>query len=78
MPPLLPATLMRVYARFLSLGGALTGREPEITPEGVALACNRVTLDSARAQRELDYRPSTLREMVSDCVGWMRSQGLLP
>lgn len=78
VPPLLPAALMRLYARLLSLGGALTGREPEVTPEGVALACNRVTVDSARAQRELGYRPSTLREMVTDCVGWLRSEGLLP
>ena len=77
VPRALPAPALRAYARVLSLGAALTGRAPEVTPEGVAITCKRVTLDSALAQRELGYRPSTLREMVADCVAWMRAEGLL-
>ncbi len=76
-PRALPALALRAYARLLSLGAAVTGREPEVTPEGAAITCNRVTLDSARATRELGYRPSTLQEMVTDCVSWMRAEGLL-
>jgi nucleoside-diphosphate-sugar epimerase len=76
-PRVMPALALRAYARVLSLGAALTGREPEVTPEGVAITCNRVTLDSTLAQKELGYRPSTLQEMVADCVAWMRADGLL-
>lgn len=76
-PRVLPALALRGYARLLSLGAALTGREPEVTPEGVAITCNRVTLDSSLAQRVLGYRPATLSEMVDDCVGWMRGEGML-
>jgi nucleoside-diphosphate-sugar epimerase len=78
VPPVLPHWVLRAYARLLALGGAFTGRQPEVTPEGVAITCNRVTMDSSLAQRELGYRPATLAEMVGDCVAWMRSEGLLP
>lgn len=77
VPRVMPALVLRAYARVLSLGAALTGRAPEVTPEGAAITCNRVTMDSALAQRELGYRPSTLKEMVGDCVAWMRADGLL-
>jgi dihydroflavonol-4-reductase len=77
VPRVMPAPMLRAYARALSLGAAFTGRAPEVTSEGVAITCNRVTLDSALAQRELGYRPSTLQEMVADCVAWMRAEGLL-
>ncbi|MFN7987548.1 MAG: NAD-dependent epimerase/dehydratase family protein [Thermoanaerobaculia bacterium] len=76
-PRVLPAPALRAWAGILSLGAAFTGREPEVTPESVAISCNRVTLDSGLATRELGYRPSTLREMVTDCVAWMRAEGLL-
>jgi nucleoside-diphosphate-sugar epimerase len=76
-PRVMPALVLRAYAGVLSIGAALTGREPEVTPEGVATTCNRVTLESSRAQRELGYAPSTLQEMVTDCVAWMRAEGML-
>ena len=77
VPRVLPAAFLRLYARGLSLGGWVTGRQPEVTPEGVAISRNRVTIDSSRARRDLGYRPSTLSEMVGDCITWMRSEGLL-
>ncbi len=77
-PRVMPAAVLRLYGRATALGGWITGHEPEVTPEGVAVGCNRVTVDSSRARRELGYRPSTLAEMVGDCVAWMRSAGLLP
>lgn len=77
-PRAMPAAALRLYARVMALGGWITGREPAVTPEGVAVGCNRVTADSSRAQRDLGYSPSTLGEMVGDCVAWMRREGLLP
>ncbi|MBI5066800.1 MAG: NAD-dependent epimerase/dehydratase family protein [Deltaproteobacteria bacterium] len=77
-PPVLPAVALRAYARLLALGSALTRRQPAVTPEGVAATCNRITMDSSRAQRELGYQPATLQQMVADCVAWLRSEGLLP
>lgn len=77
VPRVMPALVLRAYARVLSLGAVFTGRAPEVTPESAAITCNCVTVDSALAQRELGYRPSTLQEMVADCVAWMRADGLL-
>ncbi len=77
-PRVMPAALLKLYARVMEVGGWISGREPEVTPEGVAIACDCGTVDSSRARRELGYSPSTLAEMVGDCVAWMRKEGLLP
>lgn len=73
----LPAWTFRLAARAGALRGALTGREPDITPDGVAiaLACSRVT--SRRAEEELGYRPVPLRVMVEDSYRWLDAEGLL-
>jgi nucleoside-diphosphate-sugar epimerase len=78
VPRVLPPWVLGLYARAVAAGAALRGREPEVTPEAAAISCDRTTLDSSRAQRELGYRPSTLREMIGDCLAWMRREGLLP
>jgi nucleoside-diphosphate-sugar epimerase len=62
----------------LNLAGALSGRQPTLTPEMVLQATRELTCDSSKAMRELGYRAVPLREMVADCVGWMIAEGLLP
>jgi dihydroflavonol-4-reductase len=73
----LPAWLFRLSARADAALAAVTGREPEATPEGVAIAIARARVVSRRAERELGYRPAALRTMVDDSYRWLRSEGLL-
>lgn len=73
----LPAWLFRLAARASLALSAVTGREPEITPEGAAIACARARVVSTRSQQELGYRPSPLRAMIEDCYAWLRAEGPL-
>ncbi len=72
-----PAWVLRTYARLAYWGSLVTRREPQVTPEGVELACRRQACVSAKAERELGYRPVPLAVMVEDCRRWMSEAGLL-
>jgi dihydroflavonol-4-reductase len=74
----LPPVLFRLAARADTALAALTGREPEATPEGVAIATARARVASDLAERELGYRPSALATMVEDSWTWLRQAGLVP
>ena len=74
----LPPVLFRLAARVDTALGAITGREPEATPEGVAIATARARVASDLAERELGYRPSALPTMVEDSWAWLRQAGLVP
>jgi nucleoside-diphosphate-sugar epimerase len=74
----LPPILFRLAARVDTAIAALSGRTPEATPEGVAIATARARIASDLAERELGYRPSTLRAMVEDSWRWLCGQGLVP
>lgn len=74
----LPPFLFRLAARMDTALAAVTGREPEATPEGVAIATARARVASDLAERELGYRPSPLRPMVEDSWRWLRQAGLAP
>ena len=56
----LPPVLFRLAARVDAGVAALSGRAPEATPEGVAIATAHASVVSDLAERELGYRPSTL------------------
>jgi dihydroflavonol-4-reductase len=73
----LPPVLFRLAARVETALGAITGREPEATPEGVAIATAQARVASDLAERELGYRPSALHTMVEDSWTWLRQAGLV-
>jgi len=70
-----PAWMLRLVARLYAVRGALTGRPPRLTPEMAHLVCREMTCRSAKAERELGYRPAPLREMFEDCYRWMVREG---
>ena len=59
------------YALFL--WAELTGLPPQLTPEVVAVFREHWAYSSARAQRELGYRPTPLREGLRRTVEWLRA-----
>ena len=56
----------------------LTGREPMVTREMLAMAHKKMFFSSARAQAELGYAPRPALQAVEDAVAWFRQAGRLP
>jgi nucleoside-diphosphate-sugar epimerase len=70
-----PLALLRVVAVLGDLASRFTGKEPPITPEVASLMSRKVSVTSAKAQRELSYRVVPLKDMVKDCYDWMVAEG---
>jgi dihydroflavonol-4-reductase len=69
--PLYPlAHLMEAVAR-------LSKREPFITVDGLDMSRYRMYFSSAKAQRELGYRPRAYRDGLRDALAWFRQAGYL-
>lgn len=73
-----PAWLLKAAARAYVMRAALTGREPDLTPEGAAMITRHIDCDSSKAMRELDYRFTPVRQLLEDTCAWMRAEGMLP
>lgn len=48
-----------------------------LTPEIALAVSNDMLVDDSKAQRELDYAPTTIRQMVCDELNWLRDYGLI-
>ena len=48
-----------------------------LTPEIALAVSSDMLIDDSKAQRELDYAPTTFRQMVCDEVNWLRDHGLV-
>lgn len=73
----LPPLLFRLGARIETALAAALGREPEATPEGVAIACARARVVSDRAERELGHCSPDLTTMVEDSWRWLCAAGFV-
>jgi len=72
-----PAWLLKAAARVFVMRAALTGTEPDLTPEGAAMITRHIRCDSSRAQNELDYRFTPVRNVLQDTCAWMSEKGFL-
>ena len=73
----MPAGLLRLYAKAQVGIAAVIGREPQVTPEGVALVLRHPRIESDKAARELGWRPADLETQFGDAHHWLQAQGLL-
>ena len=73
----MPLPLLRLVARFKVVKAAFDGKEPDLTPEGVALLTNDPEIVSDKAKADLGYEPAPLEIMIADACGWMKQAGLL-
>jgi dihydroflavonol-4-reductase len=73
----MPAAVLKVYAKSLEWISYLTGKEPEMTPEGAALTSHKMTCDIAKAQRELGLHVTPMAQLVSETLAWMRAENML-
>ncbi len=54
-----------------------TGREPFATRDGINLARKRMFFSSAKAERDLGYRPRPAANALADALAWFRDNGYL-
>ncbi len=55
----------------------LTGREPFVTLDGARMSRKKMFFTSARAMRELDYRPRPASTAIADAIAWFGANGYL-
>lgn len=72
-----PDWVLQLAGRASDLWSRVTRREPSITPEGVTHVLAHHDVDDSKAQRDLGYRHTELRTLLSDTVDWMRETGQL-
>lgn len=72
-----PAWALMGFARLADAWSRITGREPDVTPEGASLTSHRLQVDSGKARRELDYRETPLDSLLADTLAWMRREQML-
>jgi farnesol dehydrogenase len=74
----IPYAAARLAGRLQRWRAELLGVEPELTDEVVRIYAHEWAYSSARAEAELHYRVTPLREGVARTVAWLRERGLLP
>lgn len=74
----IPIPLFRLLAKAKVAIAAISGREPNLTPEGVELMLNEPRFETDKAERELGYRRISLHAMLEDAYTWLVAEGLLP
>jgi dihydroflavonol-4-reductase len=72
-----PAWLMQAAARVKVMIAAITGKEPDITPESVVMISHHMQCDSSRAQRQLNYRFTPIRPLLQDTIDWLWEAGMM-
>ena len=53
----------------------LIGKEPQIPVEGVKIAQHKMFVDCSRAQRELGFRPGSVKAALERAVRWYQANG---
>jgi nucleoside-diphosphate-sugar epimerase len=73
----IPYAVARMVGRFQRWRAELFGVEPELTDEIVRIYAHEWAYSSARAEAELGYSVTPLRDGVARTVAWLRERGAL-
>jgi len=73
----IPYAVARLIGRMQRWRAELFGTEPELTDEVVRIYAREWAYSSARAERELGYHVTPLREGIARTVAWLRARGTL-
>lgn len=71
------AWALMAFARLTDSWSRVTGKEPDVTPEGAMLTSHTLRVDSSKAKRELDYVETPLGILLHDTLTWMRQEKML-
>jgi nucleoside-diphosphate-sugar epimerase len=72
-----PAWALMAFARFADLWSRVSHKEPDVTPEGAALTCHMLNVNSAKAERDLSYVQIPMQVLLADTLGWMRQERMV-
>lgn len=72
-----PAWALMAFARLTDAWSRVSGKEPDVTPEGAMLTSYTLRVDSSKAKRELDYVETPLDTLLTDTLIWMRQEKML-
>ena len=72
-----PAAVLRLAGGMLGFASHFTGKEPLVTPESAIMLGVHQVFRGEKAERELGYRPRSVRDMVKDCCLWLIAEGFL-
>jgi dihydroflavonol-4-reductase len=77
-PKKAPPWVLKVFGRLSVMVAAITGKEPDVTPEIAAMtSVTGTSYSSEKAIRELDYRFQPMTVAVQDNYDWLVKEGLL-
>jgi dihydroflavonol-4-reductase len=78
-PPWLrvPRRLVYPFAIAAEARARVTRREPFLTLDGLRMSRHRMFFSSAKAERDLGYRPRPYREALAEALAWFRTHGLV-
>jgi dihydroflavonol-4-reductase len=74
----IPIAALGPLARLAEGWANLTGSEPFLTRDGLRMARHRMFFSSAKAARELGYRPRPAAQGLADAISWFRQAGMCP
>ena len=78
VPKKAPVFVCQLFGRLSVMAAAITGKEPDATPEMAARVTSRgVSFSSASAIRDLGYRVQPMPVAVKDNYDWLVREGLL-
>ncbi len=73
----LPILPLMPIAWFMERRAQKTGKPPLMTPDILRMAAKKMYFSSAKAVRELGYKPRPAAQAVGDALAWFRTQGML-
>jgi nucleoside-diphosphate-sugar epimerase len=74
----IPAPLALAFARFEATRARLFSSQPVISPEWVRTFLDDWAYSTGKAERELGYRPTPLREAMTRTIAWIEGGGSTP
>ena len=74
----LPAWVFKLIGQLSVLCANVTHKEPNITPEKAMIACDRLRVTSAKAQRALGYKADIdINAPLNKCYAWMQQRNMI-
>jgi dihydroflavonol-4-reductase len=74
----IPRAILGPIALACETWSRVSGRPPRISREAVSLGGRRMYFTSAKAERELGYRPGPAAEALARAVRWFEEKGFVP
>jgi dihydroflavonol-4-reductase len=72
-----PRGVLYPLAAFAEAKALFTGREPFLTRDGLRMSEYRMFFSSAKAERDLGYRPRPYQQGLADALAWFGKHGYL-